>query len=104
MDRVTKHDAYDPAMESPWNRRSTATEAFGKLIARLPVRHVLVSYSDESLVDREELLEICKAYGQVDVNEIDYKRNIMSQIGNAAKHSEPDKNQRNKELLIHIAK
>ena len=104
VDRVAKHEAYDPAMESPWNRRGAATEAFGELIGRLPVRHVLVSYSDESIVDRDELLEVCAAHGQVDVNEIDYKRNIMSQIGNATRNSVPDKNQKNKELLIHIAR
>jgi adenine-specific DNA-methyltransferase len=104
VDRIVANDQYDDAMESPWNRESKAVAAFGQIIDRLPVKHLLISYSDESLVKREVLLETCEEFGAVDLIEVDYKRNIMSQIGNATKNAVPSKGQKNKELIIHIKK
>ena len=104
IDRVTKSESYDPSMESPWNRPSQALGAFRAIIERLPVRYALISYSDESLVERGDLISAISEYGEVEVREIDYKRNIMSAIGNAAKYGEAEKGQKNKELLILLRK
>lgn len=104
VDRVAKHESYDEGMTSPWNRPKAALGAFDALLSRLPVRHAIISYSDESLVDRDDLIAKCKEHGAVQVQEIDYGRNIMSQIGNATKHGDPTKGQRNKELLIVVSK
>jgi adenine-specific DNA-methyltransferase len=104
VDRVAKSESYDPAMESPWNRPREALGAFEAIIARLPVRYALISYSDESLVERGALISAIAKYGEVEVREIDYKRNIMSSIGNAAKYGEAEKGQKNKELLILLRK
>lgn len=104
VDRVAKHESFDASMSSPWNRPKEALGAFDELLGRLPVKHAIISYSDESLVPRDELIAKCWEHGTVEVHEIDYGRNIMSQIGNAAKNGDPEKGQRNKELLIVVGK
>lgn len=98
IDRVAKNDAFDNSMESPWNSAKTALTATEILLKRIDAKHHLLSYSNESLIQQDALMEMCEKLGKVTIQEIDYKRNIMSQIGNADKDSE--KNQMNKELLI----
>lgn len=102
IDRVAKKPQYDDKMTSPWNSKSTAGKAFDDLIARLPSRYILVSYSNESIMPEDELMKICTKFGSTTISHIDYRRNIMSQIGNASKDA--DKKQTNKELLILIDK
>ena len=82
IDRVSKADEFDPSMASPWNSKATALKAFETLIRRLPTRYVLISYNNESLVAIEDLIALSRKLGKTHVEEIDYKRNIMSQIGN----------------------
>jgi adenine-specific DNA-methyltransferase len=105
VDRVVKDAAYDGKMQSPWNRVKDATGAFDALIERLPVRYVLISYSDESLVSKDDLEAVCRKHGAVRQTEIQYNRNIMSQIGNAVLDGRtPEKNQMNQEILFLIDK
>jgi len=85
VDRISGHSSYDDSMSSQWNTKKSALAAFEKLIDRLPVKWVLVSYNNESLVEIEKLETVFKKYPKVITTKIDYKRNIMSQIGNAAK-------------------
>jgi adenine-specific DNA-methyltransferase len=99
IDRVTSSEDYDGSMSSPWNYKSDALDAFKQLFDRLPVRYLLISYSNDSLIPINDLIELCKKYGKIVVREIDYKRNIMSQIGNG---EIGEKN--NKEYLILIKK
>jgi len=99
IDRVTSADEYDEEMSSPWNSKTHALDAFNKLFKLLPVKYLLVSYSNESLVPINDLIDLARKHGKILVQEIDYKRNIMSQIGNGevgGKH--------NKEYLILIKK
>lgn len=107
-DRISGHDSYDSSMGSDWNRKKSALAAFEKLILRLPVRWVLVSYNNESLVEFETLMKMLrtKTFKKITVTEIDYKRNIMCQIGNAAKDKAEDATYRteNVEYLILIEK
>lgn len=105
MDRVSGSDTYDTSMSSPWNSKKTALPAFLALVARLPVQYVVISYNDESLVPLETLETALKAaYGAAAVEKklIPYKRNIMSQIGNAAEKEE--QKTENHEVLIWVAK
>lgn len=104
VDRVAKHDQFDETMQSPWNRASKAAEAFDQLLGRLDTNHFVISYSNESIVNEEQLLDICASHGSVNLFKIDYGRNIMSQIGNAKLHQEPEVGQRNKELLITVSR
>lgn len=102
IDRVAKTSEYDNKMTSPWNSKTTAGQAFTDLIARLPTKYILVSYSNESIMPEDELMKICNNFGKTTISHIDYRRNIMSQIGNASKNA--DKKQTNQELLILIDK
>lgn len=102
VDRVVGHDDFDGSMKSLWNSPKTALEAFSLLIDRVPAKCIVISYSNESIVDLDSLMEACKRRGEVALHEIDYKRNIMSQIGNATKNAVPEKSQRNIEYLIVI--
>lgn len=106
VDRISGHGSYDDSMASQWNTKKSALAAFEKLIDRLPVKWVLVSYNNESLVEIGKLETLFKKYPKVITTKIDYKRNIMSQIGNAAKDKpeETDFKTENVEYLFLIQK
>lgn len=99
-DRTADH--FDTSMKSPWNSKREALSAFEKLLHRLPVHTILLSYSNESLLSLEDLRPVLETFHSYDVQEIDYKRNIMSRIGNATLY---DKNRQadNIEYLIRIS-
>jgi len=102
LDRAKEN--FDEEMRSEWNSKKTALEAFRKLLLRLPVENIILSYSDESLVDKEVLLELIESIDKnFIIEEIDYKRNIMSTIGNAVLYNKDFKT-KNKELLILLKK
>ena len=102
IDRVSAAPAFDPAMSSQWNSKRTALAAFMALVDRLPVRFIVISYNDESLIPLESLETALKARYTVTVKKIPYKRNIMCQIGNAAAADEHKTE--NHEVLIWVAK
>jgi adenine-specific DNA-methyltransferase len=106
VDRVSKHNDFDESMVSVWNSKRTALDAFLTLCKRLPVKYLLISYNNESLVPLDQLLGGLEGeFGKENINveEIAYQRNIMSQIGNATLYKEEFKTQ-NVEVLIWIAK
>lgn len=103
-DRVVAADEYDPSMKSLWNSKTTALEAFLRICRRLPVKHLLISYNNESLISLDTLVKTLKEnFTSVSVKEIPYKRNIMSQIGNAALYTDEHKTD-NVEVLIWVTK
>jgi len=104
VDRIASHEEFDTHMASLWNSKKSALNAFEKLVKRLPVKNVLISYNNESLVPIETLLKVLRKIGAVTVHEIDYKRNIMSQIGNAALGGATEFVTENKEYLLMVAK
>jgi adenine-specific DNA-methyltransferase len=104
IDRVSGAEEFDEGMVSPWNSKKGALPAFMELVARLPVKYVVISYNDECLVPLEKLEAALKGvYGSeaITVKKIPYKRNIMCQIGNAA--AEGAKTENN-EVLICVTK
>ena len=106
IDRVASSEAFDSGMVSAWNSKRTALEAFLKLCRSLPVRYIVVSYSDESIIPMKTLVEaLQKEFGieAVSKEDCNYKRNIMSQIGNATLYKEEFKTE-NVESLIWIKK
>jgi adenine-specific DNA-methyltransferase len=100
VDRIAKHGDFDAEMKSPWNSKKTAKQAFETLISRLPVRWVLISYSNESLIPITDIIAIGEGYRSVTTQEIDYTRNIMSVIG----HGKPTNSRKNIEFLVLIEK
>ena len=103
IDRISNSVEEDESMKSAWNSKRTALEAFLMLVSRLPVKYVVISYNDESLVPLENLVGALEhAYTTVIVKKIPYKRNIMAQIGNAAAADEHKTE--NNEVLLWIVK
>jgi adenine-specific DNA-methyltransferase len=80
VDRITSSDTYDDSMASPWNSKGKALKAFETLIAKLPAKYVLISYSNESIVPIMDLVHLCRKFGPIHVEEINYKRHLMSQL------------------------
>ena len=103
IDRVSSAEEFDESMKSAWNAKSTALDAFIRLVDRLPARFVVISYNDESLVPLETLEAALKAKYAVTVKKIPYKRNIMAQIGNAATNGQTPVTE-NHEALIWVTK
>ena len=87
IDRVARSECHDKTMGSKWNVKKKVVDAFCRLVDRLPVRRVVISYSNEALVPIDH---ICKAIHELpsvdsyDVYTIDHTRNIMANIGNGA--------------------
>ena len=107
IDRIASAPEHDSSMDSPWNSKRTALAAFQELVARLPVKFVVISYNDESLVPLDTLIAAFRAvYAVVIVKKIPYKRNIMAQIGNAAEAiaEGAEAKKENHEVLIWIEK
>ena len=100
LDRT--HGTFDESMKSDWNKAATSYTAFENLFDRLPVQYILLSYSNESLVSLSKLEELLKKYKSYTIHSIDYKRNIMSQIGNAELIEDPSTT--NVEYIILIEK
>jgi len=103
VDRISKLEGFDAGMTSAWNKKKEALDATIKLIDRLPVKYIVLSYNDEGLIEQEALFNALKAYKNVDIQTIDYKRNIMSSIGNATKYQDKF-DTANKEFVIVIEK
>ena len=40
-----------------------------------------ISYSNQSIVSKDQMLSLLEKYGEVSIIEIDHKRNIMGSIG-----------------------
>jgi adenine-specific DNA-methyltransferase len=102
IDRVANSEQFDKSMVSPWNSKKTCKKAFEELVKRLPVKYVVISYNDESLIPLKELEEVLKPLGSVLIHSIPYKRNIMCQIGNAEGIENPKTE--NNEVLILLTK
>jgi adenine-specific DNA-methyltransferase len=107
IDRVSSSDEHDESMNSSWNSKRTALDSFRQLVARLPVKFVVISYNDESLVPLDALVATLRGiYPTVIVKKIPYKRNIMAQIGNAAEAiaEGAEAKTENNEVLIWVTK
>jgi len=102
IDRVSKSSEFDTGMVSQWNSKRTALSAFIELCRRLPAKYLLISYNNESIIPLDTLTEALRAeFNVVDIENISYQRNIMSQIGNAVLYNDTFKTE-NTEVLIWI--
>ena len=66
---------------SVFNRKTTAKAALEGVLAAVRARALVVSFSDEGYVARDELESMLRARGDVTVIERDYKRYVGAQIG-----------------------
>lgn len=93
--------------KNAFNSKVRIEAAFSELVAAVRAPHLLVSFSNEGHLRREQIEEILGAWGHVRVVEVDYKRYVGAQIGI---HSPEGKrvgkvsHLRNKELLFVVSK
>ncbi len=66
---------------SVFNSRPRILEALRTVIARTPARAIVVSFSNEGYVTREQIVELLETRGPVAVQSHDYKRYVGAQIG-----------------------
>jgi len=67
--------------KSDFNRKTAFLDAWSETVDAVDARHLIVSFSDEGFVSREQMEEILSARGQVQVLSKDYKRYVGAQIG-----------------------
>lgn len=67
--------------KSAYNSRPRIHAAMVDLIEQLDVDHLVVSFSDEGYIDRDEMVELLSTRGEVAVVAQDYRRYVGAQIG-----------------------
>jgi adenine-specific DNA-methyltransferase len=91
---------------SVFNSRRSIHTALRELVAALDARHLLVSFSNEGYVDRDEMVEILSSRGTVTVQEIPHERYVGAKIGiynpSGAKVGRPG-HTRNVEYLFRVS-
>jgi adenine-specific DNA-methyltransferase len=66
---------------SPFNHRLRAEGAFAEVVARVRARHLVVSFSDEGFLARDEVERLLSVRGEVRVLQTAHRRYVGSQIG-----------------------
>lgn len=67
--------------KSPYNSRPRARDAVAALVAAIDARYLVVSFSNEGYVPREEMEALLRSRGHVQVIERDFRRYVGAQIG-----------------------
>lgn len=93
--------------KSSFNRKREIHNAMRTIVSNLDVNHLVVSFSNEGYIERDEMVEILETRGQVSVVEKDFKRYVGATIGihspNGEKVGEVS-HVRNKEYLFVVSK
>lgn len=71
----------DRTRTSQFNRRREMPRALAACIERVDAAVMVVSYNDESWIPLDELIDICRVRGAVEVLAFDSKRYVGAQIG-----------------------
>jgi adenine-specific DNA-methyltransferase len=60
--------------KSPFSSKTGVIDSFHTLIKYCPARTIFISYNNEGLVSKEDLLQICNMYGSVQLHQQRYKK------------------------------
>ena len=66
---------------SLFNSKPAMPAALRDLVREVKAETIVLSYNNESWLDRDELIDICSVKGHVEVVDVDFKRYVGSQIG-----------------------
>ena len=66
---------------SDFNGKRKIVSAMRHVIDHLDVKHLVISFSNEGYIDRDEMIELLSSRGEVLVVERDFKRYVGAQIG-----------------------
>lgn len=86
IDRVKKgkknSETYDKTfIDIPWYSKTESAKAFEVMLERLShIPNILVSYSNESNVSKQDLLTIFEKHGEVEIHEIAHSRTSLGTI------------------------
>lgn len=67
--------------KSDFNSKRQALKAMQYLIAQCNAKYILVSYSSDGFISKDQMLSALETRGLVTITEIDYDRHIMHDIG-----------------------
>lgn len=67
--------------KSDFNSKRKFRETLAAVIGALSSRYIVLSFSDEGFVNKEELEALLSSFGTVTIFDIDYKRYVGAQIG-----------------------
>ena len=95
-------DARDSANKSPFNSRKTNLASLEKVIGDVNCEVLMLSYNNESWLDRDLLIDICSSKGHVELIDIDFRRYIGSTIGVYNKKGEKVGTPAHKRNLEHL--
>ncbi|MGJ3507913.1 DNA adenine methylase [Enemella sp. A6] len=74
-------DAREPETRTVLDSRRTMPAALAELIARVRAEVVVVSFNDEGFVPLDDLVDMCRVHGEVEVLAFDSRRHIGHRIG-----------------------
>lgn len=92
--------------KSPFNSKRKIRAAFAEVVGALRVKHVVVSFSDEGYLSREEVVELLAQRGHVGVVALDFDRYVGAKIGihdPSGKKVGQVSHTRNKEMLFVVS-
>jgi len=104
VDRVKSGDQHDTTMKSPWYSKRSALKATKQLIDRLPVQYCVFSYSDEGIIKKKDMEDLCSQYKSVAWHEKEHDRHVMSRIGAGGDEAENADKKKLSEWIIVIEK
>lgn len=74
-------DVKSSETKSDFNSKRKAVKAMTDLVSSINARFIVVSFSDEGFISRDEMVAILSSRGKVSVQTHDYKRYVGAQIG-----------------------
>lgn len=69
------------AYKSDFNSKRRIRHSLAEVLAAVRCKHLLVSFSNEGYVDRDEMVDLLSSKGRVGVVSVDFKRYVGAQIG-----------------------
>ena len=76
-----REDVRTDTNRSPFNSKPAMATALRQLIHDVKAETIVLSYNNESWLDRDQLIEICATRGEVRVLDVSFRRYIGGQIG-----------------------
>lgn len=74
-------DIRDVAFKSKFNFKRKAHQAMAEVVASVRAKHIVVSFNNEGYISREDMINILKTRGNVEVSTHDYDRYVGAKIG-----------------------
>lgn len=76
-----REDVRTDTNRSPFNSKPNMAPALERLISDVKAQTIVLSYNNESWLDREQLIKMCRVKGEVEVIDVSFRRYIGGQIG-----------------------